>query len=202
MLRSLPANWVADILWRPQPLCVVDKETIATVGVFEVRHSLISIQVVDDVLWSIMAHRLLIIVALLLQHFHRALCGILAPMTITAPPPGPTNVDLRRHAELDRRITVTPNTCGYTSRNVYYPKTCPIGMGCGWYDGGGAIVDHIVVCVPFDQNGEFNWGAAPLVTTCMHYGQRNMSATALYSETYDSTLFWLVEKPPYSRFMS
>lgn len=98
----------------------------------------------------------------------------------------------KRNHEIEARkvVTWTIETCGWTSKNAYLPKTCPVGLGCGWILGGNVKNDYGVVCVPYDDSNEINWADAILPTTCYTYGQANITAGNAYSETSSSTLLW------------
>lgn len=98
---------------------------------------------------------------------------------------------LDRELELKKReyVTIRVNTCGWTSRDANYPKTCPPGLGCGWIKYAEES-ENGVVCVPFDDMGEFNWADAVLPTQCLGYGFQNVSMPVAYSMTLSSTLFW------------
>lgn len=93
--------------------------------------------------------------------------------------------------ELRKReyVTIGINTCGWTSQNANQPKTCPPGLGCGWIKGDEQY-EYGMVCVPFDDNQEFNWADAMLPTTCVGYGGLNVTIGQAYSLTWSSTLWW------------
>lgn len=96
----------------------------------------------------------------------------------------------RRHAITKREVvTWTIQTCGWTSADVNYPKTCPAGLWCGWMRGD-EPADYGVVCVPVDDVGENNWADAQLPTTCIGYGGLNVTIPEEYSLTWSSTLWW------------
>lgn len=153
--------------------------------------------------------RIRIVFGLLLITFFTTSSGF----AITTPPPTPTTLRVPQRTlygaygpaetffqilpkvERDREIrarevvTATINTCGWTSRDSYHPKTCPLGLGCGWIKGDQQS-DYGVVCVPFDDAGEWNWADAQLPTVCYGYGGGNVTIASEWSQTWSSTLYW------------
>ena len=98
---------------------------------------------------------------------------------------------LYKDYELEARevVTTTLNTCGYVNKNAYEPKICPTGLGCFWWRGD-TPASRAVDCCPFDLAGEWNEADCLFPTTCLSYGQMNISAAVEWSETSSTTLLW------------
>ena len=120
-----------------------------------------------------------------------ARAGVTSFPTATPLPRGATTRNLKR---LDRRVTTTAETCGWTSADALRPMTCPIGLGCNyWY--GSESSENVAVCCPHAQDGAWNWGDCPPPYTCVDYNSQSYSASSFLglgelSITTDNSLLW------------